>query len=156
VARSAGLLLHRGAPDALEVWIAHMGGPFWRGRDRAWTIPKGEFDPAVEHPLDAALREFREETGSDAPVARDACVPLGEFRQRGGKIVTIFAAASPTAPDPIDGERIRIEWPPRSGRTIEIPELDEARWVPLADAKQLVVHGQVAALDALAARTPGG
>jgi predicted NUDIX family NTP pyrophosphohydrolase len=148
---SAGLLLHRGRGAALEVWIAHMGGPFWRGRDRAWTIPKGEFEDASEPALDAARREFAEEHGVPAPPG-DAEL-LGRFRQRAGKVVTVFAlAAASFELDSPRGETLELEWPPRSGRTIVVPEIDEARWVRLREARELVVQGQIAALDELAAR----
>ncbi|TPW70313.1 NUDIX domain-containing protein [Schumannella sp. 10F1B-5-1] len=148
--RSAGLLLHRGSPDALEVFIAHMGGPFWaRKQEHAWSIPKGEFDDD-EAPLEAALREFTEEIGAPAPVAADDCVPLGEFRQRSGKVVTVFTARAPGFEvDAVRSNSFETEWPPRSGRMQSFPEIDDARWVALDDARSLLVTGQVPALDAL-------
>lgn len=145
--RAAGLLLHRGDGPALEVFIAHMGGPFWRRRPRAWSIPKGE-PAAGEDDLAAALREFREEIGTDPPAGAPDL--LGTFRQASGKVVTVFALH---APDPAIGfvrsNTVAIELPRGSGRFVEVPEVDDARWTPVVEARALVVAGQVAALDAL-------
>lgn len=148
--RSAGLLLHRGSPDALEVFVAHMGGPFWaRKQEHAWSIPKGEFGDD-ETPLDTALREFAEEIGVPAPVAVDDCRLLGEFRQRSGKVVTVFtASAADFEVDAVRSNSFEMEWPPRSGQMQSFPEIDDARWVALDDARPLLVAGQVPALDAL-------
>ena len=144
---SAGLLLYRRTTDGVEVLIAHMGGPFWSGKDEhAWSIPKGEYEPG-EDPLAAARREFEEELGMPAP---DAVVRLlGEFRQRSGKIVTVFAAEADLVVDSITSNTFPLEWPPRSGRIVEFPEVDEARWVPIDVARTKLVVGQVPALDAL-------
>jgi predicted NUDIX family NTP pyrophosphohydrolase len=151
---SAGILLYRrgGAahPDAaLEVLIAHMGGPFWRGKDdAAWSIPKGEYDPAEEAPFDAARREFEEELGQPAPDVDYRL--LGEFRQRSGKVVTVFAAAADLDVTTVTSNTFPLEWPPRSGRLLEFPEIDEARWVTIETARAKLVVGQIPALDALA------
>jgi predicted NUDIX family NTP pyrophosphohydrolase len=148
---SAGLLLHREGSAGLEVFIAHMGGPFWRGRERAWTIPKGQVE-AGEEPLAAALREFEEEIGAQAPD-----VPyelLGTFRQSSAKSVVVFAGRSDFQIGEIHSNTVTIEIPRGSGRTIEIPEVDDARWVDLAEARPLVVAGQVAALDELQRTMP--
>lgn len=149
VVRSAGILLHRGAGERREVWIAHMGGPFWaRTHERAWSIPKGEYDPEVEEPLAAARREFAEELGVPAPDAeyRD----LGAFRYRSGKLLRVFAADAPGfEPTELRPGTFPLEWPPRSGRIVEFPEVDRAEWVPIAAARDLLVAGQVPALDAL-------
>ena len=157
--RSAGLLLHRGTGPSLEVFIAHMGGPFWRRRPRAWSIPKGELE-AGEDTLATALREFGEEIGTPAPagtpeLSAPAGTPelLGDFRQASGKVVTVWTLAAPGFTiEAVRSNTVSLELPRGSGHFIEVPEVDDARWVGLAEARQLVVAGQVAALDALAAR----
>jgi predicted NUDIX family NTP pyrophosphohydrolase len=150
--RSAGLLLHRDGPDGLEVWIAHMGGPFWAKKDeRAWSIPKGELDEGETDDLAVARREFAEEMGVPAPAADYAL--LGDFRYSSGKVVAVFAAAAPDfAPAEIRSNTFELEWPPRSGRVQAFPEVDRAAWVPLPRARELLVAGQVPALDALEER----
>jgi predicted NUDIX family NTP pyrophosphohydrolase len=146
-APSAGILLYRRASAGLEVFIAHMGGPFWARKDeRAWSIPKGEFPPD-ESPLDAARREFREEIGVDAPDA--AYIPLGDVRYSSGKIVTVFAAESDLEVTEVVSNTFETEWPPRSGQRRSFPEVDDARWVAIGDARVKLVAGQVPALDAL-------
>ena len=149
-ARSAGLLLYRrtGAGE-LEVLIAHMGGPFWAGRDEAaWSIPKGEHDPG-EPPLDAARREFAEELGSDPPPGEP--LDLGELRQAGGKLVTAFALEGDLDTAGVRSNTFRIEWPPRSGRMAEFPEIDRAEWMTVERARTALVKGQREFLDRLAA-----
>ncbi len=145
---SAGLLLHRrGADGAVEVLLGHLGGPLWARRDaRAWTIPKGEVEPG-EEPVDAARREFAEELG--LPVPDGALVPLGSVRQRAGKVVTAWALAADLDPAAVLPGTTTIEWPPRSGRSLVVPELDRVAWVPLDDARALVVSAQEALLDRL-------
>jgi predicted NUDIX family NTP pyrophosphohydrolase len=146
-APSAGILLYRRAAGGLEVFIAHMGGPFWARKDRqAWSIPKGEFSPD-EDPLDAARREFREEIGVDAPDAD--YVPLGDVRYPSGKTVTVFAAESDLEVTEVVSNTFETEWPPRSGRRQSFPEVDDARWVALGDAREKLVAGQLPALEAL-------
>ena len=144
---SAGLLLYRSAGAGVEVLIAHMGGPFWTGKDeRAWSIPKGEY-LLGEDPLTVARREFEEELGTPAPDADYSL--LGEFRQRSGKVVTVFAGEADLPVEVITSNTFPLEWPPRSGRIVEFPEVDEARWVPVEVARAKLVVGQVPALDAL-------
>ncbi|PZE84363.1 NUDIX domain-containing protein [Curtobacterium sp. MCBD17_032] len=148
--RSAGLLVYRGSGPALEVFIAHMGGPFWRRRPRAWTIPKGGAAPG-EDSLATALREFAEEIGTPAPAGPPEL--LGDFRQSAGKVVTVWAVHAPDfSVDVVRSNTVSLELPPGSGRFVEVPEVDDARWTPVDTARDLVVAGQVAALDALAAR----
>jgi predicted NUDIX family NTP pyrophosphohydrolase len=148
---SAGLLLHRTGPSGPEVFLAHMGGPFWRNRPRAWSIPKGLVE-AGEEPVGTALREFAEEIGVPAPVSAAELTDLGEFRQASGKRVRVFAArASGFSVDTVRSNTVRLELPRGSGRFVEVPEVDDARWAGLDEARELVVAGQVAALDALAA-----
>lgn len=145
---SAGLLLWRHGATGVEVLIAHMGGPFWARKDsRAWSIPKGEFD-AGESALQVAQREFAEELGVAAPDG--APTELGTFRYSSGKTVTVFALEAPDfAVETLVSNTFELEWPPRSGRTQAFPEVDQVRWVPVADAREKLVAGQVAALDAL-------
>ncbi|WP_307804590.1 NUDIX domain-containing protein [Curtobacterium flaccumfaciens] len=151
---SAGLLLHRTGPSGPEVFLAHMGGPFWRNRARAWSIPKGLVE-AGEEPVGAALREFAEEIGVPAPVTAADVTDLGEFRQASSKRVRVFAAeASAFSVDTVRSNTVRLELPRGSGRFVEVPEVDDARWVGLDHARELVVAGQVAALDALVALRP--
>jgi predicted NUDIX family NTP pyrophosphohydrolase len=145
---SAGLLLYRMQP-ALEVLIAHMGGPFWARKDEgAWSIPKGEFDPAEETAADAAAREFREELGVAAPAG--AFAELGTFPYSSGKRVTVFVADGATLDlDGMTFGEFEMEWPPRSGRTASFPEVDRAGWVTPDRARELLVKGQRPAIDAL-------
>jgi predicted NUDIX family NTP pyrophosphohydrolase len=143
---SAGVLLYRRTP-AIEVFIGHMGGPFWARKDaRAWSIPKGLYS-ADETPLAAAIREFQEETGVELP-GYDY-TELGQFRYTSGKRLTIFAAESSLAIDEITSNSFEIEWPPRSGRMREFPELDRAGWFTLDVAREKLVTAQAAAIDVL-------
>jgi predicted NUDIX family NTP pyrophosphohydrolase len=147
--RSAGILLHRGAPGALEVLLVHPGGPAWKGRDLgAWSIPKGEYAPD-EDPLAAARREFAEELGSDAPDG--AAADLGEVRQRSGKLVRAWAIEGDLDATRIRSNTFLFEWPPRSGKRIEIPEVDRAEWFSLTEAREKINPGQVPLLDRLEA-----
>ncbi|MRX42197.1 NUDIX domain-containing protein [Agromyces kandeliae] len=145
--RSAGVLLHRRTPG-LEVFIAHMGGPFWAGRhERAWSMPKGIIDPG-EDPRDAAFREFAEEVGVPAPDVD--YVDLGTVRASAKKVLHVFAGEAPGFElDELRPGTFELEWPLRSGRTETFPEIDDARWVPVDEARALLVKGQVAALDRL-------
>ncbi|MFD3730157.1 NUDIX domain-containing protein [Streptomyces sp. NPDC058632] len=146
--RSAGLLVFRHTDHGLEVLLGHMGGPFFARRDAgAWTVPKGEYD-AGETAWDAARREFREELGLPPPDGE--AVPLGEVRQSGGKTVTAWAVEGDLDPAAVVPGTFRMEWPPKSGRTREFPELDRVEWLPLDRARELVVSAQTAFLDRLA------
>jgi predicted NUDIX family NTP pyrophosphohydrolase len=143
--RSAGLLLYRIHDGRPEVLIAHMGGPFWaRKDDRAWSIPKGEYGND-EEPLSAAKREFEEELGRPPP--QGDAHPLGEVRQSSGKRVVAWALEGDFDPAEIRSNTFEIEWPPRSGRTAEFPEVDRAEWVDLQTARRKLVKGQVALID---------
>jgi predicted NUDIX family NTP pyrophosphohydrolase len=125
-ATSAGLLLYRHRGGELEVLLVHPGGPFWARKDAgAWSIPKGEQGPE-EDPYAAALRELAEELGT-APAVNDP-IDLGEVKQRGGKIVHAWAAEAEFDPDTIHSNTFEMEWPPRSGRRQEFPEVDRAQW----------------------------
>ena len=147
---SAGLLLWRTASDGIEVLIGHMGGPFWAKKsERAWSIPKGEFEEG-ESALEVARREFAEELGVAAPAGEPR--ELGTFRYSSGKAVTVFAQEEPSFEvTELVSNTFEVEWPPRSGRMRSFPEVDDVRWVPLAQARDLLVAGQVPALDALLA-----
>lgn len=146
--RSAGILLYRRGPgDRLEVWIAHMGGPFWeRKQTHSWSIPKGEY-LAGEDPLAAAVREFTEEIGTPPPPVE--YFPLGEFRQPSGKVIAVFAAETDFEPGRILSNTFPLEWPKGSGKIQDFPEVDDARWVAEADARSKLVKGQLPVLDAL-------
>jgi predicted NUDIX family NTP pyrophosphohydrolase len=154
VARSAGLLLYRRVPDGptgadggLEVLLGHMGGPFWARKEAgAWTIPKGEHTDA-EDPHAAAVREFTEEIGVPPPPGPD--IALGSVRQRAGKTVTVWARAGDLDPATAVSNLVEMEWPPRSGRRQTFPELDRVRWVPVAEARDLVITAQAELLDRL-------
>ena len=158
---SAGLLLWRRAPDGIEVFVAHLGGPFWaRKHEGAWSIPKGEFDPATEDAWDAAKREFLEEIGMPAPSTTgpgtSGPLDLGEFRYGSGKCVRVFAVeASGFEVDAVASNTFELEWPPRSGRRQSFPEIDDAKWVALDDARPLLSAGQRPALDVLDSRIRG-
>jgi predicted NUDIX family NTP pyrophosphohydrolase len=144
--RSSGLLLYRLTP-ALEVWLAHMGGPYWsRKDDGAWSIPKGLYE-ADESPLSAALREFEEEMGVPAPAVQFWL--LGEFRQSSGKVVTAYAAEFDFQLDAVVSNTFALEWPKGSGRIQDFPEIDDARWFPLELARSKAVKGQLPLLAAL-------
>ena len=147
-ARSAGILLWRDTADGREVWIGHMGGPYWaRKQERAWSIPKGLAEPG-EEPIAVALREFAEEIGSPAPAAD--YVLLGEYRYSSGKLLTVYAAeGTGFEPTEVRSNTFELEWPPRSGRMQEFPELDRAEWVPVARARELLVAGQAPMLSDL-------
>jgi predicted NUDIX family NTP pyrophosphohydrolase len=145
--QSAGLLLFRRRAGALEVLLVHPGGPFWAKKDQgAWSIPKGEYEPG-EDPLVAARREFAEETG---------IVPEGEFmalaplRQAGGKLVRAFAIEGDLDPETIKSNTFVMEWPPRSGRRQEFPEVDRAGWFTLEEAQRKLLAGQVPLIQELA------
>jgi len=147
--RSAGLLLFRHTDGGLEVLLGHMGGPFFARRDTgAWTVPKGEYEPEEESAWDAARREFQEELGLEPPDGQ--AVALGEVRQTGGKTVTAWAVEADLDPAAITPGTFRMEWPPRSGRTQEFPELDRVEWFALDQARDVIVKAQTAFLDRLA------
>ena len=144
---SAGILLHRSAPGGLEVLIGHMGGPFWTKKDAgAWSIPKGEYGPG-EDAFAVALREFEEELGTAVP-ATDF-VPLGELRTTSSKVLTVWAAEGDLDASRCFSNTFELEWPPRSGRRQQFPEIDRAAWFSLEEARTKLVKGQVGFLDRL-------
>ncbi len=151
--RSAGLILWRRSVRSFEVLLAHMGGPLWAKRDeRAWSIPKGEYDEA-EDPLDAARREFAEELGHPAPPGD--LLALGDVRQSGGKTVTAWALEGDLDASSIVSNTVTMPWPPRSGRVAEFPEVDRAAWFPPEVARTKLVTAQAAFVDRLEAALGG-
>ncbi|MFJ7152789.1 NUDIX domain-containing protein [Streptomyces sp. NPDC100445] len=146
--RSAGLLVFRHTANGPEVLLGHMGGPLWSKKDAgAWTVPKGEYEPD-EPAWEAARREFREELGLAPPDGE--AVPLGEVVQRNGKIVTAWAVEGDLDPAAIVPGTFTMEWPPRSGRRQEFPELDRVAWFTPDRARAVIVTAQAAFLDRLA------
>ncbi|MEU9115435.1 NUDIX domain-containing protein [Streptomyces sp. NPDC048483] len=151
--RSAGLLLYRAdrsRADGVEVLLAHMGGPLWARRDAgAWSVPKGEYVPP-EEAQDAARREFEEELGMPPPDG--PYVPLGDARQSGGKVVTVWAVESDLDPEHIVPGTFEMEWPRGSGTTRSFPEIDRVAWFSPAEAAERMVKGQRVFLERLAER----
>ena len=145
--KSAGLLLYRqSTQSAVEVLLLHPGGPYWRNKDEgAWTIPKGEFED--EDPLEAAKREFKEETGSAPPDGQ--YIPLTPIKQKNGKTVQAWAIEGDFDPATLDSNEFEVEWPPKSGRMQKFPELDRAGWFPPQIAKKKMLSGQGALVDEL-------
>ena len=145
---SAGVLLYRRTADGVEVLIGHMGGPFWAKKDAGgWSIPKGEYGDG-EEAFAVALREFAEELGSPCPATEFR--PLGELRAS-GKVLTIWAGEGDLDAAACVSNTFELEWPPRSGRIQEFPEIDRAAWVGLDEAREKLVKGQLPFLDRLAA-----
>jgi predicted NUDIX family NTP pyrophosphohydrolase len=150
--RSAGILLHRRGADGLEVLLVHPGGPYFARRDAgAWSIPKGLYEDG-EEPLACARREFAEELGRPCP--EGPALELGEIRQRNGKRVTAWAVEGDLDAGAITSNTFTIEWPPRSGRTQEFPEVDRAAWFTLPAAREKLIEAQRALLDRLAEQLP--
>jgi predicted NUDIX family NTP pyrophosphohydrolase len=149
---SAGLVLYRRREDLLgvrlEVLLVHPGGPYWAKKDAgSWSIPKGEIDPG-EDALQAARREFREETGWSP---QGPFVPLGGVKYRNHKLVRAWAVEGDADPAAIVSVTFEMEWPPRSGRTIEVPEVDRAAWFTLEEARAKILPAQRRFLDELPA-----
>lgn len=143
---SAGLVMYRRRDGALEVLLAHPGGPFWQARDAgAWTIPKGGLNEG-EAPLDAAIREFHEETGFDGC---PPYLPLGQITQKSGKVVHAWAFDGTCDPAALVSVEATIEWPPRSGRHIAVPEVDRVQFFTIPAARSVINPAQAALLDRL-------
>jgi predicted NUDIX family NTP pyrophosphohydrolase len=148
---SAGLLLYRRPRGELELFLAHPGGPFWRGRDLgAWTIPKGLVGPG-ESLLDAARREFEEETGI-AP--REPFLPLGSVRQKAGKVIHAWAWEGDADPAAIVSNMTSCEWPRGSGRSLTFPEVDRCGWFDPGSAHAKLNPAQAELIDRLEAALP--
>ncbi len=147
--RSAGLLMFRWRGNALEVFLVHPGGPFWAKKDLgAWSIPKGEYSEG-EDALAAARREFAEETGMDAA---GEPIPLSEIRQASGKIVKAWAVEGDLDASSVRSNTFSIEWPPKSGRTQEFPEVDRGEWFPIEAARAKILEGQAGFLIEVASK----
>jgi len=147
--RSAGILLwHRAGDGSLEVLLGHPGGPYFAKKDAdVWSILKGEYD-SDEDPFEVAKREFFEESGHDAPDG--TALPLGEIRQKGGKLVIAWALEGSLDPATASSNTFPMEWPPRSGRTIQVPEIDRVAWFDLEAAREKLKAAQHPLLDRLA------
>lgn len=144
--RSAGILLFRQGPAGPEVLLTKPGGPFWRNKHAgAWMIPKGVIEPG-EAPAEAALREFEEETGTSLTTIP---FPLAKIRQAGGKWVEAFAAEGELDCSTLRSNEFDVEWPPKSGQFQRHPEVAEARWMTLAEARELMLPSQLPLLEAL-------
>jgi len=144
--RSAGLIMFRRLKDELEVFLVHPGGPIWAKKDEgAWTTPKGEYEDD-EDPLAAAQREFEEETGF---TATGEFLNLGTIKQKSGKRVTAWAFEGDCNPANLKSNTCEIEWPPRSGRRLEIPEVDRGRWFSIEEARRFIREEQRPLLDNL-------
>ena len=153
--RSAGLLLYRRVPDGVEVLLAHPGGPLWAKRDEGvWSVPKGEFGEG-EAAWDVARREFEEETGHPAPPGQR--IHLGEIRQKGGKLVEAWALEGDLDASTARSNTFPLQWPPRSGRWITIPEIDRVEWFAPDEARRRIKDTQIPLIDRLLEQlTTGG
>jgi predicted NUDIX family NTP pyrophosphohydrolase len=150
--RSAGVLLFRNAGERPEVLLIKPGGPFWRNKNAgAWMIPKGMVEQG-EAPAEAALREFEEETGTKLTAVP---FPLATVRQSGGKIVEAFAVEGDLDAAAVRSNEFEVEWPPRSGKRERFPEVAEARWMTVDEARALMLPSQLPLLDALEVKLKG-
>ncbi len=143
---SAGILPFKRKDGDIYVFLIHMGGPYWKNRDRSWSIVKGEIEEGEES-LHAALREFEEETGLCLDVEQGTLVPLGEVKLSGKKIVAW--AVETDLPTDIRSNTFEIEWPPKSGKTVKFPEADRAEWMKLDVAASRIVKSQLPFLQRL-------
>ena len=149
---SAGILMYRYCASTLEIFLVHPGGPFWKNKDvGAWSIPKGEFDKG-EDPLEAAKREFHEETGF---AVIGSFIALGPVRQAGGKLVYAWAVEGDCKAESIKSNSFSMEWPPRSGSRKEFPEVDRAGWFSIELARKKILEGQLMLLDELQRKLKG-
>ena len=149
---SAGILLFRQGEAGTEVLLIKPGGPFWRNKDSgAWMIPKGMVEPG-EAPAEAALREFEEETGTKLTAVP---FPLATVRQSGGKLVDAFAVEGDLDASGVRSNEFELEWPPRSGKRQHFPEVAEARWMTIDEARALMLPSQLPLLDALEQKLRG-
>jgi predicted NUDIX family NTP pyrophosphohydrolase len=147
---SAGILLYRITGDGPEVLLVHPGGPYWARKDAGvWSIPKGEHDDA-EDPREAALREFEEELGTPPPDGEP--IDLGNVKQKSGKVVSAWALEGDLDVEAVRSNTFTMEWPPRSGRTSEFPEIDRAGWFDPDAAREKLVAAQAELVDRLLER----
>jgi predicted NUDIX family NTP pyrophosphohydrolase len=150
--RSAGILLFRFVAGAPQLLLVHPGGPYWAKRDLgAWTIPKGEYEEG-ESARDCALRELGEELGPAPSLAADRLIDLGAVRQKGGKVVQAWAAEGDFDPTRLRSNLFAMEWPPRSGREREFPEVDRAEWFDPEQARRKIIVAQMELIDRLLER----
>jgi predicted NUDIX family NTP pyrophosphohydrolase len=147
---SAGLLMYRRRAEDIDVFLVHPGGPFWKNKDEgAWTLPKGEYT-LDEDPLAAAKREFKEETGCPLPAGPDVLfVPLTPVKQAGGKLVRAWAFEGDCDPSTVKSNTFEQEWPPNSGKRQSFPEVDQAAWFDITEAKRRILKSQLSFLDEL-------
>ena len=144
---SAGLLAYRRTDAGVEILLVHPGGPLWAKKDDgAWSVPKGEYEPS-EDPLAVARREFEEEIGQAPPDGEP--VWLGELRQPSGKVVSAWVMEGDLDVREVRSNSFEMEWPPRSGRTQEFPEVDRAGWFGLEEARRKILRGQLSFIDRL-------
>ncbi len=145
---SAGILMFRKPNSRVQVFLVHPGGPFWRNKDAgAWSLPKGEYAQG-EDPLQAARREFAEETGF---ALEGTFLPLGEVKQPGGKTISAWAIEGDCSPDDLQSNTFSLEWPPKSGRQQQFPEVDRGEWFSMNEARTRILKGQIPLLDRLVA-----
>lgn len=145
---SAGLLLFRRTGDGIEVLVAHPGGPMWARRDTgAWSLPKGGPEDYEVDLLEAARREFREELGHEAPDG--PVIDLGEVRLRSGKVVHAWGTEGDLDPRSISSMTLNVEWPPRSGSRITVPEIDRVAWCDPGEARRRLNPAQAPFVDRL-------
>jgi len=146
IKQSAGILLYRNTNNVLEVFLVHPGGPFFKNKDEgSWSIPKGEFLDD-EEPLTAAKREFEEETGQSI---NGDFISLGSIKQKSGKTVYAWAVEGDINHETIFSNTCEVEWPPRSGKKITIPEIDRAEWFEVDEAKRKINPAQADLIDRL-------
>jgi predicted NUDIX family NTP pyrophosphohydrolase len=144
--KSAGILLYRVHKHVFEVMLVHPGGPFWKNKDDgAWSIPKGEYEEG-EDPLDAAKREIKEETGI---IVSGEFLKLTPLKQKSGKIIYAWALQQDADVSQIMSNSFELEWPPKSGQKILIPEIDKAEWFSLENATKKIIPGQIPFLQEL-------
>lgn len=147
--QSAGILLYRMKSSGPEFFLVHPGGPFWARKDEgAWSVPKGEF-AENEKPIDAAIREFREETGHDIS---GKFIELKPVQQKGGKTVHCFATEKDMDPEDIKSNTFEMEWPPKTGRKQVFPEIDRAGWFDSETARQKILESQVPLIEEMLTR----
>jgi len=150
---SAGILLYR-YQDQLQVLLVHPGGPFWAGKEAgAWSVPKGEAESGDDL-LAVALREFEEETGMQPAADMNTLLSLGPVKQKGGKLVHVWALQGDLDTTLIRSNTFEMEWPPRSGKTRSFPEVDKAAWHSIPEARQKILAGQLPLIDRLVAALP--
>lgn len=154
--RSAGILLYRRTGAEPEFLLVHPGGPFWAKKDAgAWSIPKGQIEEA-EEPRACALRELEEELGPAPELDPEELIELGSVRQRAGKVVEAWAVEADFDPDQLASNTFTMEWPPRSGKQAEFPEVDRAEWFGLEAAREKILAAQAELLDRLVERLESG